>query len=224
MLFTPKIEIIDAGQSKKKQSSSVSWLAFVQNNKVAIVLGVAAVFLFFLGIFALFLANKKDNERVEIIPVQDKTATVAGVYIDLSGAVQKPGLYHLPGDSRVNDLLVAAGGLSADADREWFGRSINLAQKLVDGIKIYIPAKNNQTGLSTAGEQTKTADGYQKININLANKTELEKLPGIGPSTAQKIIDYRSQHGFFAKTEDIQQVPGIGEKTYAELQNYIAVF
>ena len=114
------------------------------------------------------------------------------IFVDVSGAVIKPGLYQLAADARVNDALAAAGGLDEAADREWFAKNINLAQKVEDGAKIFIPtisetsSENLGVGGGAAGE---TVTG--KVNVNTATAAELDLLWGIGPATAEKIIANR---------------------------------
>jgi len=178
-----------------------------------------------MGIIALFINNNPaQNQAVQIIPSEENSNEQGGgIYIDLSGAVERPGLYHLSSDSRVNDLLVAAGGLSVDANRDWVSKSINLAQKLTDGVKIYIPSMNNN-GQSSFDNNSIAGAAQSMININLVSQSELERLPKIGPATAQKIISYRSKNGPFSKKEDIILVSGIGDKTYEELKDLITVY
>jgi competence protein ComEA len=101
--------------------------------------------------------------------------------------VQKPGVYELKSGSRINDLLILAGGLSAEASREWVSQNMNLAQKLTDGAKVYIPVKPETRNSQLANRQTANA----KININTASASQLDTLWGIGPATAQKVISGR---------------------------------
>jgi len=119
--------------------------------------------------------------------------------IEVSGAVETPGVYKLSTNARVEDALIAAGGISADADRNWMEKTLNRAAKITDGQKIYIPRINEQTG----GASANNATGYQStssvggsdfantVNVNTASQKELESLWGIGPVTAQNIIEQR---------------------------------
>lgn len=107
------------------------------------------------------------------------------IVVDVSGAVIKPGIYSEEEGARIQDALISAGGLAQNADRDWISKNVNLAQKLTDASKIYIPK---------IGEQVTAASGFEaknSININSASLSELDSLPGIGPVTAQKIIDNR---------------------------------
>jgi len=145
--------------------------------------------------------NQREEEGIEIISeTESKTKEIV---VDLQGAVAKPGVYTLLDGSRVNDVLIKSGGLSGTADRDWVAKNINLAQKLVDGQKIYIPEK----GELIEGVAVSRMAG--KININLASKSDLESLPGVGSAYAQRIIDHRP----YQSLNDLLKVPGIGPKT-----------
>ena len=118
------------------------------------------------------------------------------VVVEVAGAVEKPGVYKLTKGVRIEDALISAGGISADADRIWMEKSLNRAAKLIDGQKIYIPRKDEQiSGVSTSnlgGYQTiSSSQGSGLVNVNAASQKELESLWGIGPVTAQNIIEQR---------------------------------
>ncbi len=134
------------------------------------------------------------------------TPTPADIIIYVSGAVATPGVYTLPPASRVDSAIQAAGGFIAGAQTE----SINLAAPLSDGQQIDVPGLID-TGRISAG----------RVNINTASLEELDALPGIGPTTAQAILDYRNANGPFQFIQDIQNVPGIGPTTYAQIKDYI---
>ena len=155
------------------------------------------------------------------------------IFVDVGGAVAINGLFALPGGSRVDDAIKAAGGLTEEAEMKY----INRASVLKDGDKLYIPTKTEvlngtapQTSgiVSDAGSQGFAAAGTdpgaaQLININTAGSEELQKLSGVGPVTAQKIIDYRTKHGRFNRIEDIMNVSGIGAKTFEKLRDHITI-
>ena len=118
------------------------------------------------------------------------------IVVEVAGAVEKPGVYKLTKGVRIEDALISAGGISADADRLWMERSLNRAAKLIDGQKIYIPRKDEQiSGVSTSnlgGYQTiSSSQGSGLVNVNAASQKELESLWGIGPVTAQNIVEQR---------------------------------
>ena len=150
--------------------------------------------------------------------------TAAMIYVDVGGEVKNPSVVELPDGSRVTDAITAAGGLTEQADLT----DINRAAFVSDGEKIYIPSQVSELeddGLSVGegggGGTAKSSDG--RININTADSTQLQELTGVGPATAEKIIDYRKQNGRFQSIEDIKNVSGIGDKTYEKLKDHIKV-
>ena len=161
--------------------------------------------------------RQRPEEGIEILT---NTETGSGeIFVDIQGAVNKPGLYQLPADSRVNDLLVQAGGLSAAADREWVAKNLNLSQKLVDAAKLYIPSQSEKTSSPAAGQVSGITIGSQ-ININTASLNELCELPGIGQTYAQRIIDNRP----YQAVEDLLKVSGIGSKTLEKIRDRITLY
>lgn len=173
------------------------WVAIFEKYKLPIVFGLGGVIL--LGVGMIFLRSFSETPKVEII--SSSPPETATIFADIQGAVQKPGVYELPANSRVNDLLIRAGGLAAEADREWISKNINLAQKLTDGIKIYIPSQKEirqfgGLGLSTTAGTSGQVAGVSgsvagKININTATSAQLESLWGIGEKRAADIIAHR---------------------------------
>jgi competence protein ComEA len=144
--------------------------------------------------------------------------------VDVRGAVVKPGLYSLPKGSRAQDALAAAGGMTADANVD----RVNLAKLLTDGDQVLVPTRTAQafttpavaSGTSVAAGPTSTPG---KININTATVEDLDKLPGIGPALAQRIVDYRKAYGPFKKIDDLKNVTGIGDKLFEQIKNLITV-
>lgn len=138
-------------------------------------------------------------------------AVAPPVTVYVTGAVASPGLVTLTASSRVADAVNACGGLLPTADAQ----KINLAEQLSDGIKINIPELPAQVhhGTNTAGQTL--------VNINTADERELDTLPGIGPATARKIIEFRQTEGKFAAPSDIKKVRGIGEAKYERLKDLI---
>ncbi len=136
--------------------------------------------------------------------------TPAPLVVYVGGEVLHPGLYTLPPGSRVYHALQAAGGLTGAADP----LSVNPAARLSDGQQVWVRARSTTASAST---------GDERLNINLADQAALERLPGIGPATAQKIIAYREQHGAFRTLEDLLQVPGIGPATLDRIRDLITV-
>lgn len=140
------------------------------------------------------------------------------VYVHIDGEVVKPGLYKLTTNDRVNDLLKLAGGTTDKASL----KDVNLAKKLEDEMKIYIPAKEENLSNEVSGK-SEISSSTGKINLNTASKDELKTLPGIGDSRAEEIIRYRENTGF-SKLEDIKNISGIGDKTYEKLKDLISVY
>src|SRR5690606_15445238 len=139
------------------------------------------------------------------------------IFVDIKGAVQHPGLYEAEEGERVADLIHKAGGLLKEADENL----INFALKVEDEMVIYIPIQGEEVEFPL--ENPSSQNSENKININKANNAELETLPGIGPSKAETIIKYREQHGLFEQIEDIQNISGIGEKTFEKLKDKITI-
>lgn len=153
----------------------------------------------------------------------ENTQQAQEIVIHVAGAVFTPGVYRLPVGSRVGDALTAAGGGLSIAALD----SLNLARILSDGEQVYVLTSEQVAagipGPGTAGGTAVTggSSGGDKVNINQATASELESLPGVGPSTAQKIIDDRETNGPFAAPEDLMRVPGIGEKKFESLRDYV---
>ncbi|MHB8512150.1 MAG: helix-hairpin-helix domain-containing protein [Actinomycetota bacterium] len=162
-------------------------------------------------------------------PSVDPSIAPSGkIFVQVAGAVLHPGVYQFDAGARVIDALQAAGGPTKNGDPN----SINLARVLVDGERIYVPRIGEQPSLepqapptdsSSSGSKKGKAGPGTKVNINTASVNELETLPGIGPSLAQRIVDYRTQHGPFQTIDDLKKVHGIGPKKFDSLKDYITV-
>lgn len=135
------------------------------------------------------------------------------ILVDIKGEVMTPGVYEMEAGARVKDVVSEAGGFTNDADENF----INLAQKVIDEMVIIVPVKG-------AVENTSSEiSGNSKVRINYATVEEIQQLPGIGPSKAKAIVEYRDEHGYFNKAEDLLEVSGIGEKTLEALIEEIQV-
>ena len=166
------------------------------------------------------------EDNIDFSEDDDQINTIV-VYI--CGAVKENKVISLKENSRICDAIDAVGGLTDDADLS----NINLAYMLEDGEKIYIPKKGEEIKIdssissnipsSSYSNYSSTNEKNNKININKATQTELETIPGIGPSTALKIINYREENGKFKSIEDIKNISGIGDAKYEKIKNYISI-
>jgi competence protein ComEA len=185
--------------------------------------GIGFILLIF-GLLGFLTLSSSQDSDVEIISSQDETRPE--VVVDVSGAVQNPNLYILKGGARVNDALVAAGGLAAEADREWVAKSLNMARLLKDGEKIFIKSAGQETQ-TPAISDIKTSDesvtGNCLVNINTASASELDKLPGIGEVLSKRIIDYRDQNGLYGNLEDLLKVQGISTNLFTKIKSQICL-
>jgi competence protein ComEA len=195
-------------------------------NVLTVLLGVMAGFA--LAGVLFFVSRAPAGEAIVLKPAPTKSPLAVHVI----GAVPRPGLYEFVEGARVQDAIDAAGGLLSSANID----SINLAALLEDGQQLNIPYKSGQEpvaddsttlnlpnddgSLSTPGVNS---DGVDLVNINTATLEELDTLPGIGPTIAQRIIDYRTTNGNFATIEDIMNVSGIGPATFDEIKSLITV-
>ena len=150
-------------------------------------------------------ARQPSGEAVALRP----PPTPASISVHVTGAVVNPGVYDLPQDSRVADAVQAAGGFLPIADDE----NVNLAMIVEDGTRLTI----EKMDFYSTGSQS-----ISRVNINTASLEELDTLPGIGPSTAQAIIDYRRQYGEFQRIDEITEVSGIGPATYERIKDLIS--
>lgn len=202
-------------------SRTTAWRGYV---------GLSLAWLALLGV-VLLVTRRPSAEPIEIIPpptlppthTPAPTATPGPLRVDVSGAVQQPGLYTLPPGSLVADAITAAGGPAPDADLD----RLNKAMALLDGSQVYVPrtaevAPAPLLNLAPAPtpETSAAAPGPDvRVNINTATLEELDTLPGVGPATAQRIVDGRP----YSTIEDLMRVKGIGQATFDKLKEHITV-
>jgi len=169
--------------------------------------------------------NETQNENISVKEdLNEETICI----IHVAGAVKTPGVYQLSSDKRIVDAVKNAGGGLENADFD----SINLAARIFDGQKIFIPfIPENIEGFTHKNETPiKESIQYNRsysnnlLNLNQVTSKDLENLPGIGPVLAQSILEYRTNNGFFKNIEDIMDVPGIGEKRFESIKEYITVY
>lgn len=198
---------------------------FIDKYKIAISLVLIVIILVSSG-FLLFSAKKTGGVNI-VDSGQSKSGAICKV--DVEGAVRHPGVYNLKPEDRVEDAIRAAGGPLPQADLSKVSKS--LAAKVTDEERIMVPflsgsavtesVSSGSAGSGSANSGITSPQGL--VNINIASLAELDTLPGIGPATAQKIIDYREQNGFFASIEDIMDVSGIGEAKFEKMKNMITI-
>ena len=176
------------------------YVALVNENRAQILFALTGLILVAIGLFLYksgFLGSSNNIEVIEDITQSQEDGSK--IYVEVAGAVEKPGVFAMQKGDRINDLLVASGGFSADADREWVEKTVNRAAILTDGQKVYIPHQNEQSSVMSAKDvsfdenSSKNTNNIQTymININTASQSELESLRGIGPVTGKNIIDHR---------------------------------
>jgi competence protein ComEA len=197
--------------------------ANLMKNALYVLLGVMAGFV--LAGVLVFVSRAPTGNPITLQPAP----TDAPIAVHVIGAVPRPGLYECPKGARIQDAIEAAGGLLATANAD----TLNLAALLEDGAQLDIPYKLGSEPVIVptqfalpSSDATPTATANPEIdliNINTATLEELDRLPGIGPTTAQKIIDYRDANGPFAAIEDIMNVSGIGPATFEDIKKLITV-
>ncbi|HZR96671.1 MAG TPA: ComEA family DNA-binding protein [Gaiellaceae bacterium] len=154
------------------------------------------------------------STHVAVAPVRvARPAASARLVVDVAGAVRRPGLYRLPKTGRVADAIAAAGGATRHADVD----AVNLAAPLADGVQVLVPHRIAGGGGGSAGG----SGGGGTVDLNSATVEQLDALPGIGPSTAQKIVDYRQAHGAFHSLAELDAVPGIGTGRIEQLKGLV---
>lgn len=141
------------------------------------------------------------------------------VVVHVSGSVVAPGVYSLPAGSRVSDAVLLAGGATEEANLD----SLNLARVLNDAEQVYVPGKQEASASVAPSPSSEATSASLRVNINTAGIDELMTLDGVGEATAKKIVSDREKNGPFGAVEDLKRVPGIGEKKFKALKEYICV-
>lgn len=183
-------------------------LEFIERYRLILILA-ALLLLVGLGFMVQYGAKAQ-------VAVPTLTPSPASIVVDVQGAVAVPGVRELPEGSLIRDALESAGGLTAEADAEAFAKQANQAERLKDHQKIYVP-RAGEVGNSSGGTSG------ELINLNAATKEELDSLPGIGPATAQKIIDYRESNGPFSSADELANISGIGDAKLEKLRSLVTV-
>ncbi|MDQ1084107.1 MULTISPECIES: helix-hairpin-helix domain-containing protein [Microbacterium] len=189
-------------------------------------LGIGAVIVIVLLAFAVtvgigMLRGATGAEVVEPVSTASSVPpplAEAGLYVHVAGAVKEAGLYRLDAGDRVADAIAQAGGFADDADRD----GVNLARPVADGEQIVVPVVGAETSEpGGAGDDGSASGGL--IDLNTATREQLDTLPRVGPAMADRIIEWRETNGRFTSVDDLQSVPGIGEKMLAALRDLVRV-
>ena len=200
---------------------SLSKKEFWRYFKFPILLGIVCVICIALSI-SLFIKSYQYSEPIRFSSSQDasngestQSARIT-ITVDIEGAVRSAGVYELPQMSRVEDAILAAGGLTTDADLQAISQTMNRAAKLVDGAKLYFPRSDEGDGGETQGVSSSVSS---LVNINTASSGELESLSGIGPTTAKKIIDNRP----YQTLEELVSKKALGQSLFEKLKSQLVL-
>ena len=192
----------------------------LSRRRIVLAVGCVAVLLF---VGSKLLARPQAGEALAppAVPPAETTAAATAVVVDVVGAVRRPGLYRLEQGARIADAVSRAGGVTPKADLA----VINLAAPLADGEQVVVPKRGAAPlGLPAAGGSAGAgaAPSTGPVHLSTATLEQLDSLPGIGPVTAQKILDYRQQHGAFTSVDELDAVPGIGPARLDQLKDLVA--
>lgn len=203
----------------------------LERYKVPLIIVLSGLSLLGAGILYM-RAGVSSDTKIEIIDASP-SATIANndLKVEVSGEVKNPAVYSLPVNSRVDDAIAKAGGLTNDANLEWIEKNINKAAKLLDGQKIYIPSLDEQTDVLSASNSWQgsgqnisasgaNTSGNLMININSASQSQLEELWGIGPVTAQKIIEQRP----YSEIGELLSKKIVKQNVYDAIKDQISVY
>ena len=197
-------------------------------SRVLVLLGTIGLILIVVGILFFRSGMNFGGTKVEVLSGSDEIDNSKNITVEIAGEVIKPSVYKLSDGSRIDDLLVLAGGLTADADRSWTDKYLNRAAKITDGQKVYIPSINQQTKSSSAktgiGDQTTSStfssDSSKLININTASLQELDSLPEIAQKRGQSIIEHRP----YSNVSELVSKGVISQKLFEKIKNLITIY
>ncbi len=189
-------------------------LQSIEKYKLPIGLSILGLVLIAGGI----LTSGKTLQKPKQFPKESLVESAKLISVDVSGAVKQPGVYQLQEGTRVEDVIKLAQGFADNANQEYISKYLNLAQKLVDGGKIYIPQEGEQTTVANVPSQV--AGVNTKVNINSASQAEIEALPGIGPVTAAKIISGRQ----YQSIEELTSKKVVGNAVFEKIKDLVVVF
>lgn len=196
----------------------INWNEFFFKYRFQILFFLIGAILVGLGLFIFKDKQSLHSSSIEVL--EDATEGLGEnleIVVEVAGAVEKPGVYKLTKGARVEEALISSGGISADANRLWMEKSLNRAAKLIDGQKIYIPREDEQiSGVSASN----LGQGSGLINVNVASQKELESLWGIGPVTAQNIIEQRP----YSSVEELLSKKILKSNVYERNKDKLSVY
>ena len=185
---------------------------------------IGGVLLLLVGVGGLLPKKEEAVEESEAVvttvlaeKTEESTTLEAVIFVDIKGAVKKPGVYQMKAGDRVKDAIDAAGGLTAEADSQ----KVNLAQRVEDQMVIVVPKVGEEAEAIPAGVTSKETSKEGKVNINTATVEELKTLKRVGEKKAEAIIEYRKKNGSFKTKEDLMKVRGIGKKLFESFEERI---
>lgn len=195
-----------------------SWREKLDQFKIPIALSILGLVLIAGGVFASGLSKSADR-RTKEFPKESLVEGQKMLSVDVSGAVNKPGVYKLKDGSRIEDAVKEAGGFANTANKEFISKYLNMAQKLSDGSKVYVPAVG-ENWVSGQGTVVAGVNTEAQVNINTATQVDLEKLPGIGPVTASKIISDRP----YQTVEDLLNKKAVSKSVFEKIKDQVVVY
>ncbi len=199
---------------------SKALLSFLKKHWLPSALALFGLIFFVYGLIAFIGQNQSSGDikfETKSKPPSENVESL--ITVDIEGEVANPGVYRIKQGSIIQDGLVAAGGLSVLADREYVAKNINLAVKLTDGQKIYIPKQGESASTSVLGSSTSTTVSGL-ININTASESQLDTLSGVGPVTADKIINNRP----YSAIEELTSKKVVSQKVFDQIKNKITTY
>ncbi len=201
---------------------------FLERNKIFLFVFLAGLILISFGALLVKKSIDLSPTKVEVLEETTESDKDKEIVVEVEGAVERPGVYKLAKNSRIEDVLISAGGFSSIADRGWIEKNLNRAQKLSDGQKIYIPRVDEQSEVLSAKNsgiyQTTSSNfdvrGSALININTASLKELDSLPGIGPVYGQNIIEHRP----YSNTSELLSKGVLKKSVYEKIKDLVTVY
>lgn len=196
--------------------NNFNWREKLDQFKLPIGLSLVGIVLIVGGMFASGLNKSKPGEFPKASLVENQKI----ISVDVSGAVNTPGVYQLKEGSRIEDAVTAAGGFAQDANKEYISKYLNMAQKVSDGSKVYVSFEGEQSSGIQSGGTVAGVSANAKVNINTASQAELEALPGIGPVTASKIISDRP----YQASEDLLNKKVVNKSVFEKIKEQLVVY